>query len=121
MRESIGGLMNETDPETLEKIVNKFLQMRKNYWIDLHHLRFWKSAEKVFIDFHLTIPYFFEIKSSHVEEEKIVNELNKVFPEAQVRIHFDYCYPNYVNTVATNLAQLEKRINQNRLSGVPIN
>ncbi len=93
MRESVGGLMNETDPETLKIIVNKFHEIRKDYWIDLHHLRFWRSAEKVFIDFHLTIPYYFDIKTSHLEEEKIVDELNNILPEAHVRIHFDYCYP----------------------------
>lgn len=93
VRESIGGLMNETDPETLQKMIDIFHRMRKNHWIDLHHLRFWKSAEKLFSDFHLTIPYYFDIKTSHLEEEAIVDELNKVFPDAQVRIHFDYCYP----------------------------
>ncbi len=93
VRESIGGLMNETDKESLDKMVNKFVEIKKNYWIDLHHLRFWKSAEKIFVDFHLTLPYYFDIKESHLEEEKIVDELNSIFPEAQVRIHFDYCYP----------------------------
>lgn len=93
MRESIGGLMNETDKETLDKLVDTFIKNKKNYWIDLHHLRFWKSAEKVFVDFHLTMPYYFDIKQSHLEEEEIVAELNKVFPVAQVRIHADYCYP----------------------------
>jgi len=93
VRESIGGLMNETDLESLEKMIAIFHKMRKNYWIDLHHLRFWQSAEKLFSDFHLTIPYYFDIKTSHLEEEAIVDELNKIFPDAQVRIHFDYCYP----------------------------
>jgi divalent metal cation (Fe/Co/Zn/Cd) transporter len=93
VRESIGGLMNETDKESLDKMVNKFVEIKKKYWIDLHHLRFWKSAEKIFVDFHLTLPYYFDIKESHLEEEKIVDELNTIFPEAQVRIHFDYCYP----------------------------
>ncbi len=93
IRESIGGLMNETDKETLDKLVESFIRNKKNYWIDLHHLRFWKSAEKVFVDFHLTMPYYFDIKKSHFEEEEIVAELNKVFPVAQVRIHADYCYP----------------------------
>lgn len=93
VRESIGGLMNETDKEALEKMVNKFVEIKKDHWIDLHHLRFWKSAEKIFVDFHLTLPYYFTIKESHLEEEKIVDELNTIFPEVQVRIHFDYCYP----------------------------
>ncbi len=92
MRESFGGLMNETDIESLNKISNKLADIKKDYWIDLHHLRFWKSGDKVFTDFHLTIPYYFDIKTSHLEEEFIVSELNKTLNDAEVRIHFDYCY-----------------------------
>ena len=113
IRESIGGLMNETDDESLNKLINIFLKMKKNYWIDLHHLRFWKSAEKIFIDFHLTMPYYFNIKKSHLEEEEIVGELNKVFPVAQVRIHADYCYPElckYCEYEPCEVRQEEKSI-----------
>lgn len=93
IRESVGGLMNETDREKLDQIVLKLSQMRKDYWIDIHNLRFWTSGDKIFVDFHLTIPYYFNVKATHLEEEEIVKELNEIFPEAQVRIHFDYCYP----------------------------
>lgn len=91
IRESVGGLMNETDLDTLNKIGNKLIEIRQDFWIDLHQLRFWTSGDRVFIDFHLTLPFYFTIKQSHEEEERISDELNKAVPNAQIRIHLDYC------------------------------
>ncbi len=91
IRESIGGLMNETDQKLLSRIVEILIENRKDHWIDIHQLRFWKSAEKVFIDFHLTLPYYFTIRESHEEEEKIESEIQKSIPTAQVKLHIDYC------------------------------
>ena len=91
MRESIGGLMNETDRETLNTIVSELRNMREDYWIDIHNLKFWQSADRVFIDMHLSLPFFFTIKQSHLEAEKITEHLNKKFPYCQVNVHMDYC------------------------------
>ena len=93
MRRSIGGLMAETDKDILKKIVDVILSDKKNYWIDIHQLRFWQSGDKIFIDFHLILPYFFTIKESHSEEDEIQNLLEKNFPNSQIKIHFDYCRP----------------------------
>jgi cation diffusion facilitator family transporter len=93
IRQSIGGLMAETDKEILNKIVSTILSDKKNYWIDIHQLRFWQSGDKIFIDFHLILPYFFTIKESHSEEDEIQNLLEKSFPNSQIKIHFDYCRP----------------------------
>ncbi|MFA7289342.1 MAG: cation diffusion facilitator family transporter, partial [Melioribacteraceae bacterium] len=93
MRESIGGIMNETDPETLKIILDTLNRIKKNYWMDIHHLRFWKSAETLFLDFHMILPYYFSIKESHLEEEFIEAEFKKLFPNFSVRIHMDYCKP----------------------------
>lgn len=127
MRESVGGLMNETDKDSLKTLVDKLAVMKKDYWIDMHHLRFWKSAEKIFVDFHLTLPYYFNIKKSHVEEEEIVEDLNKVFYEAQVRIHLDYCYPElckYCDYLPCEVREEEKTVsiewNTEKLIGDPI-
>ncbi len=114
MRESVGGLMNETDKDSLKSLVHKLVEMKKDYWIDMHHLRFWRSAEKIFVDFHLTLPYYFNIKKSHMEEEEIVDDLNKIFYEAQVRIHLDYCYPELCKYC--NYAPCEVRIEKQTVS-----
>ena len=93
IRESVGGLMNETDPEILKKISGRLISIRKPYYIDIHELRFWKSSEDVFIDFHLTLPYYFNIKESHTEEEFITDEVKSELPNAQLKIHLDFCVP----------------------------
>lgn len=91
VRESIGGLMNETDKKLLNQIVDLLNKIRKPYWIDLHHLRFWTSAERVYIDFHLSVPHYLSIRDSHLEEDFIRENLEKEIPNSDVRIHFDYC------------------------------
>ena len=91
IRESIGGLMNETDRETLDTIVDKLSEMKEDYWIDIHNLKFWKSSDRIFVDMHLSLPHFFTIKQSHLEAEKITENLNKSFPSCQVNVHMDFC------------------------------
>jgi len=91
IRSSIGELMNETDKEMLNTISIQLCEMRKDYWIDIHHLRFWKSGENIFVDFHLILPFYFSIKQSHIEEEHIEDKLQEISPNAGVRIHMDYC------------------------------
>ncbi|HSL89013.1 MAG TPA: cation diffusion facilitator family transporter [Ignavibacteriaceae bacterium] len=93
VRESIGGLMNETNPEILNKISNKLIMIRRPYYIDIHELRFWKSSEDIFIDFHLTLPYYMDIRQSHSEEDYITEELTKELPNSQLKIHLDFCVP----------------------------
>jgi len=93
IRESIGGLMLETNPETLKKISDKLISIKKEYWIDIHELRYWQSGDKMYIDFHLILPYYFTIEQSHKEEKFIDDELEKEFPNSQIKIHFDYCIP----------------------------
>jgi cation diffusion facilitator family transporter len=91
MRESIGGLMHETDKETLDTLVKLLNNIRKNYWIDIHHLRFMKSGDRLFVDFHIILPFYFSIKESHLEEQFIEDKLNELFLNSSVRIHNDYC------------------------------
>jgi cation diffusion facilitator family transporter len=91
IRESIGGLMLETNPAILKSISDKLISMRRDYWIDIHELRYWQSGDRTFMDFHLIMPYYFSIEQSHKEEKRIDEELEKEFPNSQIKIHFDYC------------------------------
>lgn len=93
IRESVGGLMLETDPKVLDKLSEVLISVKKDFWIDIHELRYWKSGDRYFIDFHLILPYYFTIEESHKEEKRIDAELEKEFPNTQVKIHFDYCNP----------------------------
>lgn len=114
IRESIGGLMLETDPKILEQISNALISIKREYWIDLHELRYWKSGDKIFIDFHLILPYYFTIEQSHQEEKLIQDNLVKEFPSSQIKIHFDFCIPElcrFCNYQKCEVRKEEKKIN----------
>lgn len=91
IRESIGGLMNETDKKTLEKLTEILSNNKKDYWIDIHELRYWQSGDRIFLDFHLILPYYFTIQQSHTEENEIEVIMQKEFNNSQIKIHFDFC------------------------------
>ena len=127
IRESIGELMNEVKPETLNKLSEKLISIKKDYWIDIHELRFWHSGVNVFIDFHLILPYYFDIKQSHEEENFIESELQKNFSHADLKIHLDYCVPQlckYCNYDACKVRSESKSKtfvwNNEKLIGAPI-
>jgi cation diffusion facilitator family transporter len=94
IRESIGGLMLETNPAILKSFSDKLISMKKDYWIDIHELRYWQSGDRTYLDFHLILPYYFTIEQSHSEEKFIDEELEKDFPNSQIKIHFDFCIPD---------------------------
>lgn len=91
VRESVGGLMNEVDIKTMNIITDRIISVRKPEWIDIHELRFWKSANHLFLDFHLILPFYFTIKEAHDSDDLVVSEMQKILPGSQVKIHMDYC------------------------------
>ncbi len=127
VRESVGGLMNEVDCDTMKSISTKIISIRKHEWIDIHELRFWKSANNIFIDFHLVLPYYFTIKEAHKSDELVVAEVDKIFPGSQVKIHLDYCdfelckYCEFAKCKERKEALVEKtNWNQDRITGIGI-
>ncbi len=127
VRESVGGLMNEVDFETMKMISEKIISIRKPEWIDIHELRFWKSANHIFADFHLVLPYYFTIKEAHKSDEFILSEMRKIIPGSQVKIHLDYCdynlckYCEFANCKERKeVLTINSEWNQNRITGVGI-
>ena len=127
LRESVGRLMNETDPELLNKIVSELSKIKQDYWINLHELRFWRSGDTIYLDFHLILPYYFTIQKSHTEENDIEEEMHKAFPNMQIKIHFDYCIPElckycsyYKCTVRTDDKRISFELNSAKMVGKPI-
>ena len=102
VRQSIGGLMNETDKSQLSKIADTLKINREDNWIDLHNLRFWSAGDKVFIDFHLVLPYFLNIQEAHEIEDRIAEAINDRIGSAQTIIHFDFCTKDYCKICDVN-------------------
>lgn len=99
VRESVGGLMNEQDKKTIDKIAGAVDSRRKtnSNWIDMHRLRYWKSGDRYMVDFHLTVPYYSSIEESHNLAEDLENLLkaNLDTNDLELLVHLDPCKKNY--------------------------
>jgi cation diffusion facilitator family transporter len=116
IRESVSGLMNETDNDTLNELTRILFNSKRNYWIDIHQFRFWKSADKLFLDFHLILPFYFTIKQSHQEEEYISKNVRSFFSEAEIKIHFDYCWEDLCSYCQTENCIFRKESFSNQIN-----
>lgn len=92
VRQSVAGLMDESDPVLLERIVQVLKQHRKELWIDIHRLRARRAGDRVFIDFHLILPRDLSLKEAHGE----VKDLERLFGshfggQADILVHLDPC------------------------------
>ncbi len=94
MRVSVGGLMDESDQQTLQRVVAIINNHRTPEWINVHHLRVMRSGQLHHVDFHLTIPYYWNVQQAHAfhgnVEAHLAAGLNQ---QASVLIHLDPCLP----------------------------
>lgn len=96
---SYEGLMNRSEFEIIDRIA-KILDEQKNFnhdWIDIHRFKYWKSGDNYYVQFHLIVPYYLDIKHAHDFNDRIDSAFNKAFENEtiEVMLHFDYCDPSY--------------------------
>lgn len=94
MRVSIGGLMDESDHETLARVGAIINLRRIPEWINVHHLRVMRSGQLHHVDFHLTIPYYWNVQKAHEFQAQVERHLIEgLNDQASVLIHLDPCVP----------------------------
>lgn len=96
VRVSVGGLMDESDRDTLNSIVRLIREQRSVEWISIHNLRVLRSGELLHIDFHLTIPFYWSVEQGHRLEVSVGDGIAREMDgQASVMIHLDPCTPRY--------------------------
>lgn len=95
LRKSISGLMDETDMQVVEKVIEVMSVHRRPKWIDVHNMRVQQYGNNYHIDCHLTLPYYLELSEAHDELKVIEQVVNKSFTSGDVEffIHTDPCIP----------------------------
>src|SRR5690554_4500141 len=94
LRKSIGGLMDESDVEMVNKIVQILQENRKDTWIDVHNLRTQRYGSELHVDCHVTLPNYFSLIQVHDEVsaiDKLVNQNSNI--KTELFIHADPCIP----------------------------
>ncbi|GKT07824.1 cation diffusion facilitator family transporter [Desulforhabdus sp. TSK] len=92
INESFSGLMDRSDPGLLEDISKLLAQHRRDVWIDIHHLRAWRSGDRIHLDFHLILPRDLSLDKVHQEVEELQALLSDHFNgRAETLIHAEPC------------------------------
>jgi cation diffusion facilitator family transporter len=90
--QSVRGLMNTADPDTLDRTVKVMNHHRTPDMIDMHRLRAWSAGERRFIDFHLTLPYYLQLQKTHTIQDEVMEAIRDEFADqAEVLLHLDPC------------------------------
>ena len=94
VRKSVGGLMDESDVETVEKVVSFLNVNRHEAWIDVHNLRTQRYGAETHIDCHVTLPYYYELTKVHHEISEIDRLVSEnIGEQTEFFIHADPCLP----------------------------
>lgn len=94
IRLSVAGLMDESNPEALAKVVSILKANKRDNWIDIHNMKIQKYGPDVHIDCHITLPYYFNLQKVHNEIKDLEEVLsNKFESNLEVFTHADPCIP----------------------------
>lgn len=114
VRKSIGGLMDESDFELIDKVVDIMDAHRIDSWIDVHNLRVQRYGHELHIDCHLTLPNYFDLIKVHEEVSRVDKLINEhVHVDTELFIHADPCLPeccHYCRMKNCPIRSEEKRI-----------
>lgn len=95
LKHSVAGIMDEADFGLLDKVVFQLNTNRRENWIDIHNLRIIKFGEKIHIDCHTTIPWYFNAHEVHDELKLVEENIKLIIPNnLETFIHADPCLPD---------------------------
>lgn len=94
IRKSISGIMDEADPEQIEKVSAILESKRRPAWVDIHNFRMVRYGAKIHMDAHLTLPWYYTLQESHEEVNKLEQVLDDAFKkDVEANIHTEPCLP----------------------------
>jgi cation diffusion facilitator family transporter len=94
IRQSLAGIMDEADIELLQKLIALLNDNRRPNWIDIHNLRVIKYGSLLHIDCHLTLPWYLNLRESHIEIDALGDLIRKEFGDTiEMFVHTDGCEP----------------------------
>ncbi len=97
IRNSAMALSDIEDPELIQKIVEELNSpIKPKDVIDVHMLRSFRSGTKNFIDLHVVVPEFWDVRKAHdVSEEFCLNVKKNLGKDSEFHPHVEACLRKY--------------------------
>ncbi|MFN4145061.1 MAG: cation diffusion facilitator family transporter [Runella sp.] len=95
IRRSVGALMDESDPQLLNEVIEILNSHKRPEWIDVHNMRIQKYGSDLHVDCHLTLPYYWDLQQVHESIHAFEEILDaKTTGNFEIFIHADPCLPD---------------------------
>lgn len=96
LRTTVNGLMDEADNQFLHQLSSVLQDHRRAAWIDIHKLTSLKFGAVVHIDFHLSLPWYYNVRQANEEISMLKECLRKNLPnqELDISIQSEPCMPS---------------------------
>lgn len=95
VRMAAGGLLDEEDPELVQRVVALLERQFGNGVIRVHHLRAIRAGRVPHISAHLVVPEFFTVERAHDLAERVAARVQKELGEGEMVFHTDPCHRSY--------------------------
>lgn len=94
IRQSLSGIMDEADPAMLGRLAEFLNENRKPEWIDVHNMKIQQFGSRLHIDAHMTLPWYFELRTAHNEMEAMIKLIaENTDRSVEFNFHMDDCKP----------------------------
>jgi cation diffusion facilitator family transporter len=95
VQQAVANLMDQADPAILESIASALAGARRPGWIEVHNLRSWRTGNFHHVDFHLTLPRFWDLEQAHQAGDSVSAAVQAALAgSADVIVHLDPCVPD---------------------------
>jgi cation diffusion facilitator family transporter len=92
IRKSMAGIMDESDNELMNRLVQLLNENRRENWMDIHNTRVIKFGSVLHLDAHLTVPWYFNVQQAHDEIDALAKLVRNEFGETlELYVHTDPC------------------------------
>lgn len=96
VRRSMGALIDEVEPRTLEDLSTAFQKNKRPGVIDIHLTKVIRSGRFHHVDSHLVVPEYWRVSETHELAESFERDVFKTYPfEGEVNFHLDPCNRDY--------------------------
>jgi len=94
IRKSLSGIMDEADTTMIDHIAKLLNEKRKDEWIDVHNMKIQQFGSTLHIDAHLTLPWYYELRTAHSEmEDLLLVIVANTDRTIDFNLHMDDCKP----------------------------
>jgi divalent metal cation (Fe/Co/Zn/Cd) transporter len=86
--------MDEADVRLLTKLSKLLNENRQRDWVDIHNVRIQQHGSELHIDAHLTLPWYYDLRTAHNEMEEVYKLIGKNSERTiEFNFHLDDCKP----------------------------